>query len=342
LGAKNKTLEDEILEIERAFKEYFEVSGKKNLEALILSVLRTISNGERGIDRKLLSVILRRISVGSDFFVYYRRRFILIGEKYLVRRRLYYLLKYGSEHFLKTDTDVRRLSSYLFNTKVSVFVFDRASKLQKSLGLHREEFLKRVESAAKRDGVFFQVEIYTDFINRILYLVLLPSVSSKSSEGIESVISFYTEIVRGLEKDAKKRIRFYSYAYEYVKFIADLRVVYNNFLICGMEDFYYKLTYDYMFLLSDISGSRDFIDSDYMFFIDYCYNVLLNRYILAKEMVENYMRRLENEKDRLAASKKAKRVYLRTLEFAEQSLSGIDRHIEMLNKGKVGIKNEIG
>ena len=338
MGARNKTLEDEILEIEKAFKEYFGVSGSKNLESLVLSILRTISNGERGINRKLLSVVLKRISVGSDFFVYYRRRFILIGEKYLVKRRLYYLLKYSPEHFLKTDTDVKRLSSYLFNTKVSVFVFDRASKLQKSLGLHREEFLKRAESDAKRDGVFSQVEIYTDFINSILYLILLPSVSGKASEGIESVSKFYAEIIRSLEKDVKKRSKFYSYAYEYIKFIADLRVVYNNFLTCGMEDFYYKLTYDYMFLLSDISGGRDFIDADYKFFMDYCYNVLLDRYILAKEMAESYIRKLEREKDKLASSKKAKRVYLKTLEFAEQSLSTIDRHIEMLNKGKIKIK----
>jgi hypothetical protein len=335
LGTKKKSLEDKILEIEKAFKEYFEVSGKRNIETLISNVSQLILDRERGIDRKLLSVLLRRISASSDFFVYYRRRFILVGERYLVKRRLYYLLKYSPEHFLKTDSDVKRLSSYLFNTKVSIFAFDRATKLQKSLELHRKEFLKSVESASKKDEVFTQVEVYTDFINKILYLVLLPSISDKVSENIEDVINFYVEIVRSLKGDVKKRSRFYSYVYEYVKFIANLRVVYNNFLVCGMEDFYYRLTYDYMFLLSDISGSRDFIGSDYMVFVDYCYNVLLDRYILSKEMTENYIKKLEKEKDKLAASSKAKRTFSKTIEFAEQSLTNIDRYIEMLNRAKV-------
>jgi len=51
--------------------------------------------------------------------------------------------------FLKTEVDVKRLSSYLFNTKVSIFVYDRAGKLQNSLESYREKFLKSVESAAK-------------------------------------------------------------------------------------------------------------------------------------------------------------------------------------------------
>jgi hypothetical protein len=262
----------------------------------------------------------------------------LIGEKYLVKRRLYYLLKYSPEHFLKTDTDIRRLSSHLFDTKISVFTFDRVAKLQKSIESHREKFLESIKSAAKKDGVFAQVEIYTDFVNKILYLVLLPSISSKVSENLKIVISLYIEIIRSLERDVKKRAKFYLYVYEYIKFVAGLRTVYNNFLACGMEDFYYRLVYDYMFLLSDISSGRDFIDADYRFFMDYCYNVLLDRYILAKEMAESYIRKLEMEKDKLVSSKKARRVYLRTLDFAEQSLSGINRHIETLNKGKVGIK----
>jgi hypothetical protein len=337
LGAKKKSLEDKILEIEKAFKEYFEVSGKKNIEALVSSISQLILNGERGIDRKLLSVLLRKISAGSDFFVYYRRRFILIGERYLVKRRLYYLLKYSPEHFLKTDADIKRLSSYLFNTKVSMFAFDRAAKIQKSLELYRKEFLKGVKSASKKDAVFTQVEVYTDFINKILYLVLLPSISDKISKNIEDVVNFYAEIVRGLEDDVKKRNRFYSYAYEYIRFISNLRVVYNNFLVCGMEDFYYKLTYDYMFLLSDISGGRDFVDSDYMFFVDYCYNVLLDRYILSKEMTEDYIKKLEKEKDKLSASNKAKRTFNKTVEFAEQNLTNIDKYIEMLNRAKVNL-----
>jgi hypothetical protein len=94
-----------------------------------------------------------------------------------------------------------------------------------------------------------------------------------------------------------------------------------------------------MFLLSDISGGRDFIDSDYMFFVDYCYNVLLDRYILAKKTIEDYIKKLEEEKDKLVASKKAERVYLKTLEFAEQNLSNIDKYIEMLNRSKIGVKS---
>jgi hypothetical protein len=339
LGAKNKALEDKILEIKKAFEEYFEVSGNKNIEALVSSISRVILNEKRGIDKKLLSVILREIFAGSDFFVYYRRRFVLIGERYLVKRRLYYLLKYSPEHFLKTDADIRRLSSYLFNTKVSGFVFDRATKIQKSLEFHRKEFLKSVKSVAEKDGVFDQIDAYTDFINKILYLVLLPSISDRTSENIEGITGLYVGIVRSLEDDVKKRNKFYSYVYEYIKFVANLRAVYNNFFACGMEDFYYKLTYNYMFLLSDISGSRDFIDSDYMFFVDYCYNVLLDRYILAKEMAEDYIKKLEKEKDKLAASKKAKKVHSKTLEFTEQKLSNIDKYIEMLNRTKIGIKS---
>jgi hypothetical protein len=336
---KNKTLEDKILEIQKAFEEYFGVNGNKNIEALVSDVSRVVLNEKRGIDRKLLSIVLRKISIDSGFFVYYRRRFVLIGEKYLVKRRLYYLLKYSPEHFLKTDMDVKRLSSYLFNTKISIFVFDRAIKIQKFLEFRRKEFLKGVKSVAENDGVLVQVEAYTDFINKILCLVLLPSISDKISENIEGVVRLYTEIVRSLKEDVKKRNRFYSYAYEYVRFIANLKAVYNNFLVCGMEDFYYKLIYDYMFLLSDISGARDFVGSDYIFFVDYCYNVLLNRYILAREMIDDYIKKLEKEKDKLAVSKKAKRVYLKTLEFVEQNLSNIDKYIEMLNRAKIGTKS---
>jgi hypothetical protein len=339
LGIKNKTLEDKILEIEKAFEEYFEVEGKRNLEALVSSVLQVILDEKRGIDRRLLSVVLRKISADSNFFVYYRRRFILIGEKYLVKRRLYYLLKHSPEHFLKTDADIRRLSSYLFNTKISIFAFDRATKLQKSLEFRRGEFLESIKSAAKKDGVFAQVEIYTDFINRILYLVLLPSISDKVSKSIGDVLGLYSEIVQGLEKDIKKRSKFYPYVYGYVKYISTLRTVYNSFLSCGMEDFYYKLIYDYMFLLSDISGSKDFVNSDYMFFADYCCAVLLNRYILAKKMAEDYKRKLESEKGKLVSSKKAEKVYLKTLEFVEKSLLSIDEYIEALNRMRVGINS---
>jgi len=341
LGAKKKTLktlEDKILEIEKAFEEYFEVSGKKNTEALVSSVSQMILNGERGIDRKLLSVLLRKISAVGNFFVYYRRTYILIGERYLAKRRFYYLFRYSPEHFLKTEADVKRLSSYLFNTKVSVFVHDRAEKLQKSLESYRERFLKTVELPAKKDGVFSEVGAYTDLINKIFYLVLLPSVSGKVSKNVEVVASLYVEIVRSLKEDVDKRSRFYSYVYEYIKFVASLRIVHNNFLICGMEDFYYRLTYDYMFLLSDISGSRDFLDLEYMFFIDYCYSVLLDRYIFAKETTEDYIKKLEKEKDKLITSSKANRVYFKTIEFAEQSLSNIDKYIEMLNRAKIGLR----
>jgi hypothetical protein len=335
LGVKNRTLEDKILEIEKAFEEYFEVKGKKNLEALVLSVSQVILDEKRGIDRKLLSVVLRRLSSISDFFVYYRRRFILIGEKYLVKRRLYYLFKHSSRHFLKTDVDIRRLSSHLFDTKISIFTFDRVAKLQKSIESHRKRFLESVKSAAKKDGVFAQVEVYTDFVNRILYLVLLPSISSKVPEDLKVVIGLYAEIVRSLEKDVKKRGKFYLYMYEYIKFIAGLRTVYNNFLACGMEDFYYKLVYDYMFLLSGVSGGKDFVGSDYMFFVDYCYNVLLSRYALAREVAEDYVEMLESEKIRLATSKKARKIYLRVLEFTEQNLSNITNYVEMLSKAKI-------
>jgi hypothetical protein len=336
---KNKTLEDKILEIEKAFKEYFEVSGSKNVDALVSSVLQVVLDEKRGIDRKLLSVVLRKIFADSDFFVYYRRRFILIGEKYLVKRRLYHLLKHSPEHFLKTDIDIRRLSSYLFNTKISIFTFDRATKLQKSLEFRRGEFLEDIKSAARKDGVFVQVEIYTDFINKILYLILLPSISDRVSKSIDVVLSLYTEIVRSLEKDTKKRDKLYSYVYGYIKFISTLRTVYNSFFSCGMEDFYHKLVYDYMFLLSDISGSRDFIDSDYMFFVDYCYDILLDRYILARKMAEDYVRKLESEKDKLVPSKKTEKVYVKTLEFVEKSLSNIDEYIEALNRTRIGIKS---
>ncbi len=339
MGSKKRTLKtlgDKVLEVEKAFEEYFEFSGKRNMEALVSSVSR-ILDGKRGIDRKLLSVLLKRISAVNNFFVYYRRSYILIGEKYLARRRFYYLFKYSHEHFLKTEVDVKRLSSYLFNTKVSIFVYDRAGKLQNSLESYREKFLKSVESAAKRDKVFSELKAYTHFVNKIFYLILLPSVSSKVSENVESVANLYVEIVSILEKDVKKRDRLYLYMYEYVKFVSSLRVVYNNFLVCGMEDFYYRLTYDYMFLLSDISGSRDF-SSDYMFFMDYCYNVLLDRYTLAKEMTEDYIEKLKSGKDKLAASSKAKRIFSKTVEFAEQSLSGIDGYIKMLNRAKIDFK----
>jgi len=69
LGSKKRTLKtlgDKVLEVEKAFEEYFEFSGKRNMEALVSSVSR-ILDGKRGIDRKLLSILLKRISAVNNF-----------------------------------------------------------------------------------------------------------------------------------------------------------------------------------------------------------------------------------------------------------------------------------